>query len=142
VWTTGPETFSHLGNPAIPKGPVAFRPTIARGLALLPFYQWKINLCANSQMTHPEISILLILLTFSSHSDYSILSQLCLLVLILWSLRHTFCGSGYLLPVWQTLTVHDLPPLTICEFSWTLIAALTATSDAYLTSPPASIPCA
>ncbi len=26
--------FFHFGNPAIPEGPVAFRPTIARGLAL------------------------------------------------------------------------------------------------------------
>jgi len=26
--------FPHFGNPAIPEGPVAFRPTIARGLAL------------------------------------------------------------------------------------------------------------
>lgn len=28
----------NFGNPAIPKGPVAFRPTIARGLALSIIY--------------------------------------------------------------------------------------------------------
>jgi hypothetical protein len=29
---------SYFGNPAIPEGPVAFRPTIARGLALSDCY--------------------------------------------------------------------------------------------------------
>jgi hypothetical protein len=32
--TTGRKNFFYFGNPAIPIGPVAFRPTIARGLAL------------------------------------------------------------------------------------------------------------
>jgi len=34
VQTTGPQNSFCFGNPAALKGPVAFRPTIARGLAL------------------------------------------------------------------------------------------------------------
>jgi hypothetical protein len=34
----GPSNFLYFGNPAIPVGPVVFRPTIARGLALSVFF--------------------------------------------------------------------------------------------------------
>jgi len=34
IQTTGLQHFSCFGNPAVLRGPVAFRPTIARGLAL------------------------------------------------------------------------------------------------------------
>jgi hypothetical protein len=40
----GPFGYSCFGNPAIPMGPVAFRPTIARGLALSELYLFRLNL--------------------------------------------------------------------------------------------------
>ena len=37
VLTTSPEIAACFGNPAVPEGPVAFRPTITRGLAFRLF---------------------------------------------------------------------------------------------------------
>ena len=48
------QLICNLGNPAIPVGPVAFRPTIARGLALSVMYGSKYCCCIKQQFQCQE----------------------------------------------------------------------------------------